>query len=135
MVVSRNLAIEGKGETRDSLGRDAFIEQGVGWKQQSGDTIERQMRRLGASGDWSRSVFTMDDPHGQRAVVEAFVRLHEQGLIYRGQRLVNWDPVLKTAISDLEVASGEETATCGRSALSAGRWRDATSTSRSMPTA
>ncbi len=107
MVVSRNLAIEGKGETRDSLGRDAFIEKVWAWKQQSGDTIERQMRRLGASGDWSRSVFTMD-PMASDAIVEAFVRLHQQGLIYRGQRLVNWDPVLKTAISDLEVVSEEE---------------------------
>ena len=107
MVVSRNLAIEGKGETRDSLGRDAFIEKVWEWKQHSGDTIERQMRRLGASGDWSRSVFTMD-PMAGAAVTEAFVRLHEQGLVYRGQRLVNWDPVLKTAISDLEVASEEE---------------------------
>ncbi len=107
MVVSRNLAIAGQGETRDSLGRDKFIEKVWEWKQQSGDTIERQMRRLGASGDWSRSVFTMD-PMASDAIVEAFVRLHEQGLIYRGQRLVNWDPVLKTAISDLEVASEEE---------------------------
>ena len=107
MVVSRNLAIEGKGETRDSLGRDAFIGKVWEWKQHSGDTIERQMRRLGASGDWSRSVFTMD-PMASDAIVEAFVRLHELGLIYRGQRLVNWDPVLKTAISDLEVASEEE---------------------------
>ena len=107
MVVSRNLAIEGKGETRDSLGRDKFIEKVWEWKQHSGDTIERQMRRLGASGDWSRSVFTMD-PMASDAIVEAFVRLHEQGLVYRGQRLVNWDPVLKTAISDLEVASEEE---------------------------
>jgi len=107
MVVSRNLAIAGEGETRDSLGRDKFIEKVWEWKQHSGDTIERQMRRLGASGDWSRSVFTMD-PMASEAIVEAFVRLHEQGLIYRGQRLVNWDPVLKTAISDLEVASEEE---------------------------
>jgi valyl-tRNA synthetase len=106
MVVSRNLAIEGKGETRDSLGRDKFIEKVWEWKQQSGDTIERQMRRLGASGDWSRSVFTMD-PMASNAVTEAFVRLHEQGLVYRGQRLVNWDPVLKTAISDLEVENRE----------------------------
>ncbi|QNN45621.1 valine--tRNA ligase [Thermomonas brevis] len=107
MVVSRNLAIEGKGETRDSLGREKFIEKVWEWKQHSGDTIERQMRRLGASGDWSRSVFTMD-PMASDAITEAFVRLHEQSLIYRGQRLVNWDPVLKTAISDLEVASEEE---------------------------
>ena len=107
MVVSRNLAIAGSGETRDSLGRDAFIAKVWEWKQHSGDTIERQMRRLGASGDWSRSVFTMD-PMASDAVTEAFVRLHEEGLIYRGKRLVNWDPVLKTAISDLEVVSQEE---------------------------
>jgi valyl-tRNA synthetase len=107
MVVSRNLAAEGKGETRDSLGREAFIGKVWEWKQQSGDTIERQMRRLGTSGDWTRSTFTMD-PMAAEAVVEAFVKLHEQGLIYRGQRLVNWDPVLKTAISDLEVVNEEE---------------------------
>ncbi|QNP41400.1 valine--tRNA ligase [Lysobacter solisilvae (ex Woo and Kim 2020)] len=107
MVVSRNLAAEGKGETRDSLGRDGFISKVWEWKQQSGDTIERQMRRLGTSGDWTRSTFTMD-PMAAEAVVEAFVKLHEQGLIYRGQRLVNWDPVLKTAISDLEVVNEEE---------------------------
>ena len=107
MVVGRNLLLEGKGETRDSLGREKFIEKVWAWKQHSGDTIERQMRRLGTSGDWTRSVFTMD-PMAADAVVEAFVRLHEQGLIYRGQRLVNWDPVLKTAISDLEVVSEEE---------------------------
>jgi valyl-tRNA synthetase len=107
MVVSRNLAIAGQGETRDSLGRDKFIEKVWAWKQESGDTITRQMRRMGASGDWSRERFTMDEGLSQ-AVVETFVRLHEEGLIYRGQRLVNWDPVLKTAISDLEVVSEEE---------------------------
>jgi len=107
MVVSRNLALANTGETRDSLGRDGFIEKVWEWKAQSGDTIERQMRRLGTSSDWSRSTFTMD-PQPSEAVVEAFVRWHEQGLIYRGQRLVNWDPVLKTAISDLEVESVEE---------------------------
>ncbi|WP_312769847.1 valine--tRNA ligase [Pseudoxanthomonas mexicana] len=107
MVVSRNLAQEGKGETRDSLGRDGFIAKVWEWKAQSGDTIERQMRRMGASGDWSRSTFTMDE-QASKAVIEAFVRWHEQGLIYRGQRLVNWDPVLKTAISDLEVENVEE---------------------------
>ena len=107
MVVSRNLAIEGKGETRNTLGREKFIEKVWDWKAQSGDTIERQMRRLGASGDWSRSVFTMD-PMNSEAIIEAFVRLHEKGLIYRGKRLVNWDPVLKTAISDLEVVATEE---------------------------
>ncbi|MDQ4681092.1 valine--tRNA ligase [Stenotrophomonas maltophilia group sp. RNC7] len=107
MVVSRNLALEGKGETRDLLGREGFIGKVWEWKQQSGDTIERQMRRLGTSADWSRSTFTMD-PQPSAAVNEAFVRWYEQGLIYRGQRLVNWDPVLKTAISDLEVESAEE---------------------------
>ncbi|WP_454832115.1 valine--tRNA ligase [Pseudoxanthomonas wuyuanensis] len=107
MVVSRNLAQEGNGETRDSLGREGFIGKVWEWKAQSGDTIERQMRRLGASGDWSRSTFTMD-PQPSQAVIEAFVRLYEEGLIYRGQRLVNWDPVLKTAISDLEVENVEE---------------------------
>ncbi|HYG05926.1 MAG TPA: valine--tRNA ligase [Stenotrophomonas sp.] len=107
MVVSRNLAQEGKGESRDSLGREGFIAKVWEWKQQSGDTIERQMRRLGTSADWSRSTFTMD-PQPSAAVTEAFVRWHEQGLIYRGQRLVNWDPVLKTAISDLEVENVEE---------------------------
>ncbi|WP_372391861.1 valine--tRNA ligase [Xanthomonas sp. NCPPB 3582] len=107
MVVSRNLALEGKGETRDTLGREGFIAKVWDWKAQSGDTIERQMRRLGTSSDWSRSTFTMD-PQPSAAVNEAFVRWYEQGLIYRGQRLVNWDPVLKTAISDLEVENVEE---------------------------
>jgi len=104
MVVARNLSREGL--TRDALGRDKFIEKVWEWKAESGDTIERQMRRLGTSGDWTRSVFTMD-PMAADAVAEAFVRLHEQGLIYRGKRLVNWDPVLKTAISDLEVENRE----------------------------
>src|SRR5690606_21008171 len=105
-VVSRNLAIAGNGETRASLGREGFIGKVWEWKQQSGDTIERQMRRMGASGDWSRKVFTMDEGPS-KAVIEAFVRLHEQGLIYRGKRLVIWDPVLNTAISDLEVENRE----------------------------
>ncbi|KRG66278.1 valyl-tRNA synthetase [Stenotrophomonas humi] len=107
MVVSRNLAMEGKGETRDSLGRDGFIDKVWEWKAHSGNVIEGQMRRLGTSADWSRSTFTMD-PGPSEAVIESFLRWHEQGLIYRGQRLVNWDPVLKTAISDLEVESVEE---------------------------
>jgi valyl-tRNA synthetase len=107
MVVNRNLALAGEGETRDSLGREKFIDKVWEWKHQSGDTIERQMRRLGSSCDWSRRVFTMD-PMPSEAVLETFVRLYEEGLIYRGQRLVNWDPVLKTAISDLEVAQEEE---------------------------
>ncbi len=105
MVVGRNLARDNL--TREGLGREAFIEKVWEWKQESGDTITRQMRRLGASADWSRERFTMDEGLS-RAVTETFVRLHEQGLIYRGQRLVNWDPVLKTAISDLEVVSEEE---------------------------
>ncbi|HEY0334699.1 MAG TPA: valine--tRNA ligase [Stenotrophomonas sp.] len=107
MVVSRNLALAGQGETRDSLGREGFVEKVWEWKQHSGDVIERQMRRLGTSADWSRSTFTMD-PQPSASVTEAFVRWYEQGLIYRGQRLVNWDPVLKTAISDLEVENVEE---------------------------
>ncbi len=105
MVVGRNLAASGL--SRDALGREAFVERVWEWKRESGDTIERQMRRLGTSGDWSRTVFTMD-PAPSDAVIEAFVRLHEEGLVYRGKRLVNWDPVLKTAISDLEVVSEEE---------------------------
>ena len=107
MVVSRNLALGANGDTRDSLGREGFIAKVWEWKAESGDTIERQMRRLGTSSDWSRSTFTMD-PQPSAAVNEAFVRWYEQGLIYRGQRLVNWDPVLKTAISDLEVENVEE---------------------------
>ena len=107
MVVSRNLALEGNGETRDSLGRDGFINKVWEWKAHSGNVIEGQMRRLGTSADWSRSTFTMDAGPSE-AVIESFVRWYEQGLIYRGQRLVNWDPVLKTAISDLEVENVEE---------------------------
>ena len=107
MVVSRLLTLEGEGKTRNNMGREAFVERVWQWKQESGDTIERQMRRLGTSGDWSRSRFTMDEGLS-KAVIETFVRLFEEGLIYRGKRLVNWDPVLKTAISDLEVVSEEE---------------------------
>src|SRR5690606_10735058 len=105
MVVERRLAAEGK--TRHDLGRDAFIEKIWEWKAESGGTITGQMRRLGSSLDWSRERFTMDEQLS-RAVQEAFVRLHEEGLIYRGKRLVNWDPTLHTAISDLEVESQEE---------------------------
>src|SRR3546814_308566 len=107
MVVSRNLAAEGKGETRDSLGREAFIEKVWEWKHESRNTITRQMRRMGACGDWPRERFPM---YGglSKAVPDTIMRLFEAGLIYRGQRLVNWDPVLKTAISDLEVVSEEE---------------------------
>ncbi|WP_224242443.1 valine--tRNA ligase [Hyalangium gracile] len=105
MVVARNLALENL--TREGLGREKFIEKVWEWKQTSGNTITRQMRRLGTSGDWSRERFTMDEGLS-KAVIETFVRLYEEGLIYRGQRLVNWDPVLKTAISDLEVVNEEE---------------------------
>jgi valyl-tRNA synthetase len=105
MVVERQLNAEGK--TRHDLGRAGFVERVWQWKEQSGGTISRQLRRLGASVDWSRERFTMDEGLS-RAVTETFVRLHEQGLIYRGKRLVNWDPVLHTALSDLEVLPTEE---------------------------
>jgi len=105
MVVTRQLNAEGK--QRSDFDREAFIARVWEWKAESGDTIGRQMRRLGVSGDWSRERFTMDEGMSE-AVVETFVRLSEEGLIYRGQKLVNWDPVLKTAISDLEVVSEEE---------------------------
>jgi len=105
MVVERQLAAEGT--NRRELGRAAFVKRVWAWKEESGGTISRQLRRLGASLDWSRDVFTMDDPRS-RAVTEVFVRLHEEGLIYRGKRLVNWDPVLLTALSDLEVLKEEE---------------------------
>ncbi|MDF3020554.1 MAG: Valine--tRNA ligase [Steroidobacteraceae bacterium] len=105
MVVERQLGAEGK--HRLDLGREAFIERVWKWKAESGSTITRQMRRLGTSVDWSRDKFTMD-PDLSRAVTEVFVRLHDEGLIYRGKRLVNWDPVLLTAVSDLEVLSEEE---------------------------
>jgi len=105
MVVERQLGAEGN--HRLDLGREAFVERVWKWKGESGSTITRQMRRLGTSVDWSRDKFTMD-PDLSRAVTEVFVRLHEEGLIYRGKRLVNWDPVLLTAVSDLEVLSEEE---------------------------
>ncbi len=105
MVVERML--EGEGKTRHELGREAFLERVWQWKQQSGGRISEQLRRMGASLDWSRERFTMDEGLS-RAVTEVFVRLHEDGLVYRGKRLVNWDPVLQTAVSDLEVLSEEE---------------------------
>jgi len=105
MVVERQLAAEGK--HRRELGREQFVERVWQWKAESGNTITRQMRRLGTSVDWSRDKFTMD-PELSRSVTEVFVRLHDEGLIYRGKRLVNWDPVLLTAVSDLEVLSEEE---------------------------
>ncbi|MGA2025003.1 MAG: valine--tRNA ligase, partial [Steroidobacteraceae bacterium] len=106
MVVERQL--EAAGQRRSDLTREAFVERVWAWKEQSGGTIARQLRRLGASVDWSRERFTMD-PQLSEAVIEAFVRLHAEGLIYRGARLVNWDPVLRTALSDLEVLAEEET--------------------------
>ena len=105
MVVERQLAAEGI--SRHDLGREAFLERVWQWKGESGDTITRQMRRLGNSIDWERERFTMDDGLS-RAVREVFVRLYDEGLIYRGKRLVNWDPVLHTAVSDLEVVAEEE---------------------------
>jgi valyl-tRNA synthetase len=105
MVVERQLEAEGK--SRHDLGRDAFTERVWAWKTNSGGTITRQLRRIGASLDWAHERFTMDEGLSE-AVREVFVRLYEEGLIYRGKRLVNWDPVLHTAISDLEVLSQEE---------------------------
>jgi valyl-tRNA synthetase len=105
MVVERQLGAQGK--TRHDLGREAFIERVWEWKAESGGTITRQLRRLGSSLDWAHERFTMDEGLSA-AVREVFVRLHEEGLIYRGKRLVNWDPVLHTAVSDLEVLSEEE---------------------------
>ncbi|WP_097460306.1 valine--tRNA ligase [Mangrovitalea sediminis] len=106
MVVERKLAVE-EGKTRHDLGRDAFIEKIWEWKAESGGTITGQMRRLGNSVDWDHERFTMDDGF-YRAVQEVFIRLYDEGLIYRGKRLVNWDPKLHTAISDLEVENREE---------------------------
>jgi valyl-tRNA synthetase len=105
MVVERQL--NAAGQSRVGLGRAAFVERVWQWKETSGGMIAKQMRRLGASVDWQRDVFTLD-PALSQAVTEVFVRLYEEGLIYRGKRLVNWDPVLKTALSDLEVVAEEE---------------------------
>ena len=113
IVVERQLELEGK--TRHDLGREKFLERVWKWKQESGATITRQMRRIGTSANWTYAdtegqnsgYFTMD-ARMSRAVIEVFVRLYEEGLIYRGKRLVNWDPVLGTAVSDLEVDSEEE---------------------------
>jgi valyl-tRNA synthetase len=106
IVVENQLKAEGK--SRQELGREKFIERVWAWKQASGSTITNQMRRLGASCDWSRERFTMDEGLSN-AVIETFVRLYEDGLIYRGKRLVNWDPKLGTAVSDLEVENEEAT--------------------------
>ena len=105
MVVERLINAEGK--TRHDYGREKFTEKIWEWKEHSGNTITKQLRRMGASLDWSRERFTMDEGLST-AVTEVFVRLYEEGLIYRGKRLVNWDPVLHTAVSDLEVLSKEE---------------------------
>ncbi len=105
MVVERQLAA--KGIDRQSLGREAFIDEVWKWKAESGNTITRQLRRMGTSVDWSRERFTMDEGLS-KAVQNVFIQLYEEGLIYRGTRLVNWDPKLHTAISDLEVIAEEE---------------------------
>jgi len=105
MVVERQLNAEGK--TRHDLGRDAFVDRIWEWKEKSGGNITKQLRRMGASPDWTRERFTMDEGLSA-AVHKVFIELYEEGLIYRGKRLVNWDPVLKTAVSDIEVESNEE---------------------------
>ena len=105
IVVERQL--QEQKQSRHDLGRKNFVARVWEWKKQSGDTITQQMRRMGASVDWGREYFTMDDKLS-KVVTETFVQLFEQGLIYRGKRLVNWDPELKTAVSDLEVESEEE---------------------------
>jgi len=105
MVVERQLNAESK--TRHDLGREGFIQRVWQWREQSGGTITQQLRRMGSSVDWSRERFTMD-PGLSEAVQEVFIRLYEEDLIYRGKRLVNWDPVLRTAVSDLEVLNDEE---------------------------
>ena len=105
MVVERQLAAQGK--SRHDLGREQFIEKIWEWKEHSGNAITRQLRRMGSSLDWSRERFTMDEGLS-KAVTDVFIQLHDEKLIYRGKRLVNWDPVLHTAVSDLEVISTEE---------------------------
>src|SRR5947199_3620183 len=100
MMVELQCATEGK--SRQALGRDAFLQRVWEWKKLYGGAIQAQMKRLGASVDWDREYFTMDE-NLSRAVIECFVRLHEQGLIYRGKYIVNWCPRCMTAISDLEV--------------------------------
>ena len=105
LVVSEKLSLEGI--SASELGREKFLERAWQWKEESGGTITRQLRRLGASLHWETERFTLDNGMS-RAVLEVFVRLHDEGLIYRGKRLVNWDPQLKTSISDLEVESEEE---------------------------
>ena len=105
ILVERKLAKENISKTE--LGRESFLVRVWDWRRNSGNTISQQIRRMGSSIDWSRERFTMDKDYAE-AVLEVFVRLYDEGLIYRGQRLVNWDPELKTAISDLEVENTEE---------------------------
>ncbi len=105
MVVERLLQKENKTD-RGSMGREAFLRRVWAWKEESGGAISRQLRRLGASCDWSRERFTMDEGLS-RAVLKVFVQLYREGLIYKDKRLVNWDPKLLTAISDLEVVQKE----------------------------
>ncbi len=105
IVVERQL--QAQGVSRYDLGRDEFTKKIWEWKEKSGNTITTQMRRMGDTVDWSREYFTMDDKLS-KVVTETFVKLYEQGLIYRGKRLVNWDPVLQSAVSDLEVESQEK---------------------------
>ncbi|WP_417450271.1 valine--tRNA ligase [Kordiimonas sp.] len=106
MVVERQMDAEGSNVSRQDMGREAFIERVWKWKAESGGAITTQLRRLGASCDWSREAFTMDEPRS-KAVLKKFVQLYKEGLLYKDQRLVNWDPKLKTAISDLEVEQKE----------------------------
>ena len=118
MVVERKIAAE-EGKTRHDYGRDAFIDKIWQWKAESGGTITRQMRRLGNSVDWERERFTMDEGLSN-AVKEVFVRLYKEDLIYRGKRTVNWDPKLRTAISDRKWKTASLKAPCGTSAI---RWQ------------
>ena len=106
IIVEQQLKAEGK--SRHDLGREKFVERVWTWKEESGSTITRQMRRMGASADWTRERFTMDEGLSA-AVRKTFIRLHDDGLIYRGKRLVHWDPKLGTAVSDLEVENEEVT--------------------------
>jgi valyl-tRNA synthetase len=108
MMVERHLLKEGV--SRQEMGREAFVEKVWAWKEQSDGTIKSQLRRMGASVDWTRERFSLDEDIN-RAVVKVFVELYDQGGIYRGKRLVNWDPVLLTAVSDLEVSAQEEAGT------------------------
>ncbi|MCH2354782.1 MAG: class I tRNA ligase family protein, partial [Pseudomonadales bacterium] len=105
MIVTEQLATEGL--TLEDIGREAFVERVWKWREESGGTISEQMRRMGSSVDWSRERFTMDEGFS-RAVKLVFIQLYEKGLIYRGKRLVNWDPLLNTALSDLEVINEDE---------------------------